>query len=60
MLTELGVGQLADHHRIETGVAHKRRGHTDGFLIVTGNRYREFRIGPVGIAARERLRSTLD
>ena len=49
-LEELGVGELADDDRIETRVAHQRRGHPDGILIVAGNGHREFRIGPVRFA----------
>ena len=48
-----GVCKLADHDRIETGVAHQCGRGLDRFGIVAGDRHRELRIGPVRLAGED-------
>src|SRR5690242_3145073 len=49
-LKPLGVGELADHHRIETGVAHQPGRDLHRLGIIAGDRHRKLRIGPVRLA----------
>src|SRR5262249_36123756 len=49
-LKQLGARKLADDDRIETGIANQSRRDLHAVLIVTGNRHREFWIGPVRFA----------
>ena len=53
MLETAGGGELADHHRIEAGVAHQPGGDFHRLGIVAGDRNRQLRIGAVRLAGED-------
>src|SRR5208282_3657219 len=49
------IGELADNHRLEAGVAHQPGRYLHRIRIVAGDRYRELRIGAVRLAREDHV-----